>query len=105
MANDQAMLKELLESSLSHVEDYAASIRETVEDNLAPDNIAVVHHMNSALLCIADKISCRPRWATKMSSPHPNKTSSSPKHSSTRSNLCSGTTMLPLQSPLESRQW
>ena len=52
MANDQAMLKELLESSLSQVEDYAASIRETVEDNLAPDNIAVVHHMNSALLCI-----------------------------------------------------
>ena len=41
-----------MESSLSQVEDYAATIRETVEDNLAPHNIPVVYQMNSGLLCI-----------------------------------------------------
>ena len=46
MANDQELLKELLQSSLSQVEDYAATIRETVNENLAPDNIPVVYQMN-----------------------------------------------------------
>ena len=52
MDNEQDLLQELLESSLSQVEDYAGTIRETVDDNLAPDNIPTVYQMNSALLCI-----------------------------------------------------
>ena len=54
MANEQDRLKELLESSLSQVEDYACSIRETTVQNLGPDNILVVEEMNSALLCIEE---------------------------------------------------
>src|SRR6266540_2054537 len=54
MANDQDLLKELLESSLSQVEDYAGSIRETTVENLAPDNIPGVYQMNSVLLCIEE---------------------------------------------------
>ena len=38
MDNDKDRLKDLLESSLSQVEDYACSIRETSVQNLAPDN-------------------------------------------------------------------
>ena len=41
-----------MESSLSQVEDYAATISVTVDNNLAPDNIPAVYQMNSALLCI-----------------------------------------------------
>ena len=41
-----------MESSLSQVEDYAATIRETAQANLDPDNIPAVYQMNSALLCI-----------------------------------------------------
>ena len=51
MVNEQDRLKELLESSLSQVEDYACSIRETTVQNLATDNMAGVEEMNSALLC------------------------------------------------------
>ena len=54
MANEQDFFKELLESSLSQVEDYAGSIRETAVENLAPDNIPGVYQMNSALLCIEE---------------------------------------------------
>ena len=54
MANEQDMLKELLESSLSQVEDYACSIRETTVQNLAPENIPALEEMNSALLCIEE---------------------------------------------------
>ena len=52
MANDQDLLKELLQSSMSQVEDYAATIRETAQANLDPDNIPAVYQINSALLCI-----------------------------------------------------
>ena len=34
MANDQELLKELLETSLSEVKDYAIRIRETTVENL-----------------------------------------------------------------------
>ena len=54
MANDQDRLKELLESSLSQVEDYACSIRETSVQNLAPDNIRAVTEMNTTLLSIEE---------------------------------------------------
>src|SRR6266498_5845125 len=54
MANDQELLKKLLESSLSQVEDYADSIRETAIENLAPDNIPGVYQMNSTLFCIEE---------------------------------------------------
>ena len=54
MANDQDLLKELLESSLSQVEVYAGSIRETAVENLAPDNIPAMYQMNLALLCIEE---------------------------------------------------
>ena len=56
MDNEQDLLQELLESSLSQVEDYAATIRETVDNNLAPDNIPVVCQMNSALLYIDELV-------------------------------------------------
>src|SRR5438128_11300034 len=56
MANDQHLLKELLESSLSQVDDYAATIRGIVDDNLAPDNIPVVYQLNLALLCIDELV-------------------------------------------------
>ena len=45
MASEQDRLKELLESSLSQVEDYACSIRETTVQNLATDNMAGVEEM------------------------------------------------------------
>ena len=48
------MLKELLQSLLSQVEDYAATIRETVEANLSPNNNRAVYEFNSTLLCIDD---------------------------------------------------
>ena len=54
MANDQDLLKKLLESSLSQVEDYAATIRETVEANLSPNNNRAVYEFNSTLLCIKE---------------------------------------------------
>ena len=54
IANDQDRLKDLLESSLSQVEDYACSIRETTVQNIAPDNIRAVTQMNAALLSIEE---------------------------------------------------
>ncbi len=54
MANEQDRLKELLESSLSQVEDYACSIRETAVQNLATDNMVGVEEMNSSLLCVEE---------------------------------------------------
>jgi len=54
MANEDQRLKDLLESSLSQVEDFACSIRETTVQNIAPDNIKAVTQMNAALLSIEE---------------------------------------------------
>ena len=43
-----------MESSLSLVEDYSCSIRETNVQNLATNNMVGVEEMNSALLCIEE---------------------------------------------------
>src|SRR6266542_5053944 len=54
MANDQDFLKELLQSSLSQVEDYASSLRQTVEASFSPNNSLEAYEMNSTLLSIED---------------------------------------------------
>ena len=54
MANEQDLLKDLLQSSLSQVEDYACSLRQTVEANLCPTNSPAAYEMNSTLLSIED---------------------------------------------------
>src|SRR6266540_884143 len=54
MANDQDLLKDLLQSSLSQVENCACSIRRTIEANLSPHNSPTDYEMNSTLLSIED---------------------------------------------------
>src|SRR6266540_6077099 len=54
MANEDQRLKDLFESALSQVEDYAWSIRENTVANIAPDNIIAVTQMNAALLSIEE---------------------------------------------------
>ena len=54
MANEQDLLKDLLQSSLSQVEDYACSIRQTIGANLSPHNSRAAYEMNSTLLSIED---------------------------------------------------
>ena len=54
MANEQDLLKDLLQSSLSQVEDYACSFRQTVEANFSPNNSPADYEMNSTLLSIED---------------------------------------------------
>ena len=49
------------------------------------------------------KRSCKPTWATRTSSPPPNRTSSRPRHSVTRSSPCWPRTTLPHPSSLRSR--
>jgi len=54
MASEQDFVKELLQTSLSQVEDYAATIRATVEANLSPLNTPAIYSLNSTLLCIEE---------------------------------------------------
>ena len=54
MANEQDLLKDLLQLSLSQVEDYASSLRHTVEANFSPNNSPADYEMNSTLLSIED---------------------------------------------------
>src|SRR6266498_4550859 len=54
MPNEQDLLKDLLQSSLSQVEDYASSLRQTVEANFSPNNSPAAYEMNSTLLSIED---------------------------------------------------
>jgi len=54
MANEQDLLKELLQSSMCQVEDYASSLRQTVESNFSPNNSLEAYEMNSTLLSIED---------------------------------------------------
>ena len=54
MASEQDFVKELLQTSLSQVEDYAATIRATVEANLSPLNTPTIYSLNSTLLCIEE---------------------------------------------------
>ena len=54
MVKEEYLLKELFNSSLCQVEDYTATIRETVEANLSPNNNRAVYEFNCTLISIDD---------------------------------------------------